>query len=136
MYTKRNACHSHLVYCTIYLHVLLKLYLYTPNVILQGCVNIFLKNSLLVLVIILFAKIKPLSWFSVDARGPVHEHVLTLIQVWMIGYIHYKVWDEITYQFPNFNGQPLKFGNGLVISSHTFLGMWLLIHAGIKVTPC
>ena len=25
--------------------------------------------------------------------------------------------------------QPLKFGNGWVISSHTLLGMWLLIHA-------
>ena len=30
--------------------------------------------------------------------------------------------------------QPLKFRNGYVISSHTLLGMWLLIHAGIKVT--
>ena len=26
---------------------------------------------------------------------------------------------------------PLKFGNRHVISSHTLLGMWLLIHAGI-----
>ena len=32
--------------------------------------------------------------------------------------------------------QPLKFGNGWVTSSHTLLDMWLLIHAGIKVTPC
>ena len=31
--------------------------------------------------------------------------------------------------------QPLKFRNGWVISSHTLLGMWLLIHAGIKVKP-
>ena len=29
-----------------------------------------------------------------------------------------------------------KFGNGLVISFHTFLGMWLFIRAGIKVEPC
>ena len=29
--------------------------------------------------------------------------------------------------------QPLKFGNGYVIPSHTLLGMWLLINAGIKV---
>ena len=29
--------------------------------------------------------------------------------------------------------QPLKFGNGQVISSHTLLGMWLLIHAGLKL---
>ena len=29
-------------------------------------------------------------------------------------YIHYNVWDDITYPFPNFNGckQPLKFRNG------------------------
>ena len=31
---------------------------------------------------------------------------------------------------------PLKFRNGKVISSHTLLSMWLLIHAGIKVNPC
>ena len=30
---------------------------------------------------------------------------------------------------------PLKFGNGYVISSHPLLGMWLFIHAGIKVNP-
>ena len=46
-------------------------------------------------------------------------------------YIHCKVWDKITYPFPNFNVQPLKFGNGSVISSHTLIGMWLLINAGI-----
>ena len=40
--------------------------------------------------------------------------------------IHHKVWGEITYPFPN----------RWVIPSHTFLGMWLLIHAGIKVDPC
>ena len=32
--------------------------------------------------------------------------------------------------------QPLKFGNAQVISSHTLLGMWLIIHAGIKLTYC
>ena len=31
---------------------------------------------------------------------------------------------------------PLKFGYGYVISTHTLLGMWLLIHDGIKVEPC
>ena len=34
------------------------------------------------------------------------------------------------------NEQYLKFRNGSVISSHTLLSMWLLIHAGIKVKPC
>ena len=28
--------------------------------------------------------------------------------------------------------QLFKFENGLVILSHTFLGMWFFIHAGIK----
>ena len=32
--------------------------------------------------------------------------------------------------------QPLKFGNGWVISSHILLGMNLLIHSGIKSKPC
>ena len=31
--------------------------------------------------------------------------------------------------------QSLKLRNGWVIPSHTLLGMWLLIHAGIKVDP-
>ena len=39
------------------------------------------------------------------------------------------MWDEITYPFLNFNG-------AYVILSHTLQGMWLLIHAGIKVKPC
>ena len=30
---------------------------------------------------------------------------------------------------------PLKFGNGLMISSHALLGILLFIHAGIKVKP-
>ena len=29
---------------------------------------------------------------------------LTLIPAWISNYIHYKVWDEITYPFLNFNG--------------------------------
>ena len=54
---------------------------------------------------------------------------------WISTYIHYKVWDEITSSFPNFNVQPLKFGNGWVISSHTLLGVWTLVQAAIKVNP-
>ena len=36
-------------------------------------------------------------------------------------YIHYKMWDEITFPFPNSTVQP---------------GMWSRTHAGIKVNPC
>ena len=48
-------------------------------------------------------------------------------------YKHYKVWDEITHSFPNFNGAAGTLGHGYVILYHTFLGMCLLIHDGIKV---
>ena len=53
-----------------------------------------------------------------------------------------KAWDKITYTFPNFNSaaarhhQVLKFEDGWVVSFHILLGVWLLIHAGIKVNPC
>ena len=36
-------------------------------------------------------------------------------------YIHYKVWDEITYPFSNVNVQPMKLGNGWMISSNTWV---------------
>ena len=32
--------------------------------------------------------------------------------------------------------QPLKFGNGSIISPHTLRCMWLLIHPGINIDPC
>ena len=50
--------------------------------------------------------------------------------------IYHKVYDEITYSFQTSMVAPLKFENVLLISSHTLLGMWLVIHAGIKVNIC
>ena len=38
---------------------------------------------------------------------------------WMGNHVPTKVWAEITYTFPNSMVAPLKFGNRLVISSHT-----------------
>ena len=35
--------------------------------------------------------------------APLTNIVLALIPAWISDYIHYKVWDEITYPFPNFN---------------------------------
>ena len=32
----------------------------------------------------------------------------TLIPAWISNYIHYKVWDEITYPFLNFNGATVE----------------------------
>ena len=38
-------------------------------------------------------------------RGEVFWHNIGLLFLtWINNYIHYKVWDEITYPFPNFNG--------------------------------
>ena len=41
-------------------------------------------------------------------RGPFYKHGLTLIPAWISNYIHYKVWDEITYPFLNFNGATVE----------------------------
>ena len=42
-----------------------------------------------------------IQWGS---SGPYYKHGLTLIPAWICNHIHYKVWDEITYPFLNFNG--------------------------------
>ena len=34
---------------------------------------------------------------------PFYKHGLILIPAWICNHIHYKVWDWITYPFPNFN---------------------------------
>ena len=51
----------------------------------------------------------------------------------MCKYIHYKMYDEITYPFPNFNGATVEVLEWISNFIHTLLGMWLLIHAGITV---
>ena len=68
--------------------------------------------------------------------GLFYKHGLLSIPAWISNYTPSKVWDEITYLIAKFNGPPVKFENRLVISSHTSVGMWLLIHAWIKVNPC
>ena len=35
--------------------------------------------------------------------SPFYLHGSTLILAWIIDYIHYKLWNEITYPFLNFN---------------------------------
>ena len=51
-------------------------------------------------------------------------------------YTHWKLWYEITYPFPNFNGCTFEISDWISFSSHMLLGMWLLIQAGITVDPC
>ena len=55
---------------------------------------------------------------------------------WMDKYIHYKVWDEIRFRFPNFKGVAIEAWEWKVISTRNLLCMWLHIHARIKVNPC
>ena len=45
---------------------------------------------------------------SDDARGPFYEHGLSLIKAQISNYNHYNVWDEITFTFPNFNGETVE----------------------------
>ena len=40
--------------------------------------------------------------------SPFTNMVLTVIQAGIINYTHYKVWDEISYPFPNFNGYSIE----------------------------
>ena len=72
-------------------------------------------------------------------------HVVTLIQTWISNYNHYKLWDEISYPFPNFNGVTVEVWEWIsnfididisMTCNFILLGMWLLIHAGFKVNPC
>ena len=41
---------------------------------------------------------------TLTASGPFNHHGLTLISAWIRNYMPSKVWDAITYPFPNFNG--------------------------------
>ena len=55
--------------------------------------------------------IKAVDALISQARSQVISYNIFTLQITISYYIHYKVWDENTYPFPNF-------GNGSVISSH------------------
>ena len=59
-------------------------------------------------------------------RGPFDNHVKTLIPAWISNYTRYGM--KLLIHSQTSMVQPLRFGNGYVISSHMLLGMWLLIH--------
>ena len=42
------------------------------------------------------------------SRGLFYQHGITSIPAWMSNRISSKVWDEITYPFPNFNGAAVE----------------------------
>ena len=42
--------------------------------------------------------------FPLSIKGHTYQYGLTLISLCIGSSIHYKLWDEITFPFPNFNG--------------------------------
>ena len=44
-----------------------------------------------------------------NTRGPFYHHGLTLIPAWISNHMPRKVWAEIAYPFPNFNGCTVEF---------------------------
>ena len=48
-----------------------------------------------------------------NAKDLVYFHRLILISAWISIYIHYKVWDEITYPFSHFNGTAVEVWEGI-----------------------
>ena len=63
------------------------------------------------------------TWGTINTRAPFYSHGLTLIPAWINNHIHYKVWDEITYPFLNFDG-----ANYLSIPKLRSLGMDKYFH--------
>ena len=50
-----------------------------------------------------------MSWIKLSVTyGPFYEHGLTFIPAWISNYIHYEMWDEITYPFLNVNGATVE----------------------------
>ena len=61
----------------------------------------------------------------------------TLIKTYVHMYlIHYILYTLLLIHSQTSTVQPLKFGDGWVILSHTLLDMWLHIHAEIEVNQC
>ena len=61
---------------------------------------------------------------------------ITLIPAWLSKCTNNKVWDEITYPFPNLNGTAVEVSEWISNTILHPMGMWLLIHDGINVNPC
>ena len=50
-----------------------------------------------------FTVCRVLLWLITGAWDTFYWHDITLIPAWISNYIHYKIWDEFIYPFPNFN---------------------------------
>ena len=69
-------------------------------------------------------------------EGPCYYHSLTLNPAWMRYHMSNKVWDKLTYPFPNFNDGIFDVWEWISNLTITLWCMWLLIHDMIKVVPC
>ena len=67
-------------------------------------------------------------------RDPFYLHVLTLIPAWISIASILKCGMKSFTHSQTSTVALLKFGNGYIVSSHTLLCMWLLLHAGIEVS--
>ena len=67
---------------------------------------------------------------------PFCQRDLTEIHTWINNYIHYKVWDEMTYPFPNFNGCTVEILDRISNLTPHFTGLAITyIHAVTKAHP-
>ena len=46
--------------------------------------------------------------YPIEDSGPLYKHWLSLIPKWMINYINFKIWNEITDPFLNLNGATVE----------------------------
>ena len=60
----------------------------------------------------------------------------TLIPAWVSNHMFNKMWDKITYPFPNFNDCTVEVWEWISNFTPQITGLWLLIHAAIEVKPC
>ena len=67
------------------------------------------------------------------AWGPFYKHRLTLIPAWISNHTPSKMWDEITYPFPNFNSAAIEVLEWISKSIPHLIKDLILIHA---VYPC
>ena len=49
-------------------------------------------------------------------------------------YVHYKMWGEITYPFPNVNCATVEVWEWIAVSSHSLQDVGLLNHVEIQVS--
>ena len=51
-------------------------------------------------------------YLLIQIWGPFYLHELNLIPTWISNHMHSKIWDGITYPFPNFTGSTVEAWNG------------------------